>query len=227
MSLPFNQNTRQAIATHISLPPSPLGGPRSPTKSSRPYSPSLLSPGSPHRVPLQSLLPMFSRIEHTTNCPNKAINVGNKIIAPGSTLPTVHRELNCNETCYVQLANMATIAEHPPISASLPSFYTSLQKIFGDQAVDTVDPNTLAQLAAQASSFHPSQESPGTVSQIPPSSPLEVQMDHKPTVQVPDSQNTQDTAMTLVNRQNTDGTGISNSQHAPTSQVLPRRAHFS
>ncbi|RPA95528.1 hypothetical protein L873DRAFT_1931366 [Choiromyces venosus 120613-1] len=157
MSLPFNQNTRQAIATHTPLPLSPLGGPRSPTKSPRPYSPSLLASGSPHGVSLQSLLPMFSRVEHTTNCPNKAINVGNRIVAPGSTFPAVCRELGCNETCYVQLANMAQGRDVPPlINARLPGFRTSLQKIFGDQVVDTVDPDALAQLAAQASSYHPS-----------------------------------------------------------------------
>ncbi|RPA91079.1 hypothetical protein L873DRAFT_1872251 [Choiromyces venosus 120613-1] len=227
MSLPYNQNTRQAIATHILIPPSPLGGPRSPTKSPRPYSPSLLPPGSPHGVPLQSVLPMFSRIEHTANCPNKAINVGNRIIAPGSTFPTIRRELGCNETCYVQLASMAASTEQPPISALLLGFRTSLQKIFRDQAIDAADPEALAQLVAQASSYHPSQESPVTVSQIPPLSLPEAQMDYEPTVQVPDSQNTQDMAMTLGNGQNSDGTGIGDSQHAPTSQALPKRAHFS
>ncbi|RPA96846.1 hypothetical protein L873DRAFT_1791428 [Choiromyces venosus 120613-1] len=225
MSLPLNQDTLNAMAHRTILPPSPLGGPRSPTKSPRPYSPSLLPPGSPHGVPLQNLLPMFSRIEHTANCPNKAINVGNRIVAQGSTFPNVRRELGCNETCYVQLANMAPTTD--AISAPLPGFRTFLQKIFGDQTVDMADQEALAQLAAQASSFRPSQESPITVSQIPPSSPPDTHMDLTPYVQILDSQPITDIAMTLGNGQNSDGTGIGDSQHAATSQELPRRVRFS
>ncbi|RPB01694.1 hypothetical protein L873DRAFT_1886039 [Choiromyces venosus 120613-1] len=226
MSLPLNQDTLNAMAHRTSLPPSPLGGPRSPTKDPRPYSPSLLPPGFPHGIPLQNLLPMFSRIEHTANCPNKAINVGNRIVAQGSTFPNVRRELGCNETCYVQLANTAPAAD-TNIRTPLPGFRTSLQKIFGDQTVDMVDQEALAQLAAQASSFRPSQESPITVSQIPPSSPPDTHMDLTPCVLIPDSQPTTDIAMALGNGQNLDGTGIGDSQHATTSQELPRRVHFS
>ncbi|RPA98735.1 hypothetical protein L873DRAFT_1911937 [Choiromyces venosus 120613-1] len=228
MSLPLNQDTLKAMAHRTTLPPSPLGGPRSPTKSPRPYSPSLLPPGSLHRVPLQTLLPMFSRIEHTASCPNKAVNVGNRIVAQGSTFPNVRRELGCNETCYVQLANMAIAADvNPRISAPLSGFCTSLQKIFGDQTVDMADQEALAQLAAQASSFRPSQESPITVSQIPPSSPPDTYMDLVPYVQIPDSQPMADIAMSLGNGQNSDSTGIGDNQHAATSQELPRRVRFS
>ncbi|RPB03336.1 hypothetical protein L873DRAFT_1787128 [Choiromyces venosus 120613-1] len=116
---------------------------------------------------------------------------------------------------------------NPRISAPLPGFRTSLQKIFGDQTVNMADQEALAQLAAQASSFRPSQESPITVSQIPPSSPLDTHMDLVPYVQIRDSQPMADIAMTLGNGQNSDGTGIGDSQHAPTSQELPRKVRFS
>ncbi|RPA95577.1 hypothetical protein L873DRAFT_1307088 [Choiromyces venosus 120613-1] len=52
-------------------------------------------------------------------------------------------------------------------------------------------------------------------------------MDFPSTIQVPYSQETQDIVMTLRNGQNTDSTGIRDSQHAPTSQALPRRVYFS
>ncbi|RPA98602.1 hypothetical protein L873DRAFT_1790188 [Choiromyces venosus 120613-1] len=228
MSLPLIQDTLNAMAHQTTPPPSPLGGPRSPMKSPRPYSPSLLPPRSPHGVPLQTRLPMFFRIEHTVNCPNKAINVGNRIVAQGSTFFNVHRELGCNKIYYVQLANMApAIDTSLRISTPLPGFYTSLQKIFGDQIVDMADQEALAQLAAHASSFQPPQESPITVSQIPASSPLDTHMNLVLYVQVPDSQPTADIPMSLGNGQNSDGTGIGDSQHAATSQELPRRVRFS
>ncbi|RPA88679.1 hypothetical protein L873DRAFT_1796525 [Choiromyces venosus 120613-1] len=69
----------------------------------------------------------------------------------------------------------------PRIDALLPGFRTSLQKIFGDQAVNTI----------------------------------------------PDSQPTADIAMSLGNSQNSDGTGIGDSQHATISQELPRRVYLS
>ncbi|RPA96369.1 hypothetical protein L873DRAFT_1791701 [Choiromyces venosus 120613-1] len=165
MSLPLNQDTINAMAHWTTLPLSPLGGSRSPMKSPRPYSPSLFPPGSPHRVPLQAFLLIFSKIEHTTNCLNKAINIGNRIVAQGSTFLNVRKELGCNATCYIQLANIASAEDiSPKINAPLLGFRTSLQKIFRGQAVDMVDPEALVQLAAQTSTFRPSQESPITVS---------------------------------------------------------------
>ncbi|RPA97101.1 hypothetical protein L873DRAFT_1791167 [Choiromyces venosus 120613-1] len=52
-------------------------------------------------------------------------------------------------------------------------------------------------------------------------------MDLVPYVQIPDSQPMADIAMSLGNGQNSDGTGIGDSQHAATSQELPRRVRFS
>ncbi|RPA89353.1 hypothetical protein L873DRAFT_1890767 [Choiromyces venosus 120613-1] len=128
----------------------------------------------------------------------------------------------------MQLANMVPAVDvGPRISAPHPGFHTSLQKIFGDQTVNIVDQKALAQLAAQVSSFRPSQESPITVSQIPPSSPLDTYMDLVPYIQISDSQPAADVAMSLGNSQNSDGTGIGDSQHAATSQELPRRLRFS
>ncbi|RPA88828.1 hypothetical protein L873DRAFT_1900622 [Choiromyces venosus 120613-1] len=115
----------------------------------------------------------------------------------------------------------------PRISTPLPGFRTSLQKIFRDQMVDMVDQEALAQLAAQASSFRPSPESPIMVSQIPPFSPPDTYMDLVSYVQIPDSQPTADIAMSLGNGQNSDGIRIGDSQYAATSQELPRRVHFS
>ncbi|RPA97535.1 hypothetical protein L873DRAFT_1790891 [Choiromyces venosus 120613-1] len=110
-----------------------------------------------------------------------------------------------------------TVDMSPRISVPLPGFCTSLQKIFGDQKVDMVDQEALAQLAAQASSFQPSQESPITVSQIQPSSPLDTHMDLVPYVQIPDSQPAADVVISLGNGQNSDSTSIGDSQHVATS----------
>ncbi|KAG0128170.1 hypothetical protein HOY82DRAFT_612231 [Tuber indicum] len=214
--------------------PSPLGGNRSPTKSPRIDSPTFFAPGSPQGVSLGSCLPTFSVIRHAHFCANNLVNVENKIVARGSTFPNVRRSLGCTDNCYVHIQGETagpTIAAPQP---DLPGFRTALQRVFGNETVDAAEPQALAVLALQMadmSSYHPSAESPVTVSQIP-QVPATTQETNEPMELFPSSpplpesrnemetQESQEVAMTLENGKNTDNTGLGDSQHAPTPGEL-------
>jgi len=198
-------------------------------------SPRLLPPGSPLGVSLESKLPMFGTFRHTQNCPNKLVDIGKRIIHPDTSFPQAREALGCTNLCHIQLAN----APEPPrpIAAPTPGFKSALSKVFGDHNVEDIDPQALAEIAALASTYQPTQES--AIAADPASSPPLDMMEHSPTatpspdILVPQTQSTggestQDTAMTLGGGQNTDGTGIGDSIHAPDSSLPEeRRVRFS
>ncbi|KAG0124222.1 hypothetical protein HOY82DRAFT_618138 [Tuber indicum] len=213
---------------------SPLGGNRSPTKSPRIDSPTIFAPGSPQGVSLGSCLPTFAVIKHVHYCANNLVNMKNKIVTQGSTFPNIRRSHGCTDNCYVHIPGETagpTIAVQEP---DLPGFRTALQRVFGNETVDAADPQALAVLALHMidmSSYHPSAESPVTVSQIlqvpattqetnepmelfPSSPPLPESGDE------PETQQSPEVAMSLENGKNTDNTGLGDSQHAPTPEEL-------
>ena len=111
-------------------------------------------------------------------------------------------------------------------------FQTALASIFGDERVNTVDAQALAELAAMASSYQPSAETRNTV-QIPDSQPAgDTVMENTPasTSQelipfVPESP-IPELPMDMGNGQNTEKTGLGDSQHAhstpfPSSVCTP------
>jgi len=100
---------------------------------------------------------MFGSFKHSHYCPNKMIDVGKRIIHPDTTFPQAREALGCTATCHIQLAN----APEPqkPIAAPVPAFKSALSKVFGDHNVDDIDPQALAEIAALASSYQPTQES--------------------------------------------------------------------
>ncbi|KAG0124223.1 hypothetical protein HOY82DRAFT_618141 [Tuber indicum] len=214
--------------------PSPLGGNRSPTKSPRIDSPTFFAPGSPQGVSLGSYLPTFAVIKQAHYCANNLVNVENKIVAQGSTFPNMSRSLGSTDNCCVHIQGETagpTIAAQQP---DLPGFRTALQRVFGNETVAAADPQALAVLALQVtdmSSYHPSAESPVTVSQIPQvpattqetSEPMELFPSSPPLPESgegPEPQESQEVAMVLENGKNTDNTGLGDSQHAPTSEEL-------
>jgi len=184
---------------------------------------------------MESKLPMFGTFRHSHNCPNRMIDIGKRIVHPDTTFPQAREALGCTNSCHIQLAS----APEPPkpIAAPVPGFKSALSKVFGDYNVDDIDPEALAEIAALASSYQPTQES--AITADPASSPPLDMMEHSPTatpspdILVPHTQstdegNTQDTAMTLGGGQNTDSTGIGDSIHAPDSSLPEkRRVRFS
>ncbi|KAG0123629.1 hypothetical protein HOY82DRAFT_618920 [Tuber indicum] len=214
--------------------PSPLGGNRSPTKSHRIDSPTFFAPGSPQGVSLGSCLPTFAVIRHAHYCANNLVNVENKIVAQGSTFPNVRRALGCTDNYYVHIQGETAGPTIAAPQADLPGFRTALQRVFGNETVDAADPQALTVHALQLtdmSSYHPSAESPVTVSQIPQvpattqetNEPMELFPSSPPLPESrdgPESQESREVAMSLENGKNTDNTGLGDSQHAPTPEEL-------
>ena len=222
-SIPALPHSRNHSATPEGSPPQRL-------------SPGLLPPGSPLGVTLESKLPFGATFRHSYNCPNKMVNIGNRIVHPDILYPQAKEALGCLTGCHVQLTNNPT-QNQLTVASPRRGFRTALSKVFGDQAISDIDPQALAEIAAMASSYHASQEF--NIVGDPTSSPLDP-MEHSPTptpdIEVPHTQtssyeDTQDTAMTLESGRNTDGTGIGDSVHAPTQDgstpQKPKSVRFS
>ena len=211
-SIPALPHSRNYSATPEGSPPQRL-------------SPGLLPPGSPMGVTLESKLPFGATFRHAYSCPNKMVNIGSRIVHPDIMYPQAKEALGCLSGCHIQMAGDPAHQDQQPIAAPKPGFRTALSKVFGDHGIQDIDPIALAEIAALASSYHPSQES--AFAADPSSSPPDP-MEHSPTptpdIQVPHTQTseqeeTQDTAMSLESGKNTDGTGIGDSMPAPTSDL--------
>jgi len=134
--------------------------------------------------------------------------------------------------CFVHLGSKAR--PDTPVIATAPrpmGFQTALASIFGDERVNTVDAQALAELAAMASSYQPSPETRSAI-QIPDSQPAgdtAMENDDIPTSAsqelipfLPES-SIPELPMEMGNGQNTEKTGLGDSQHAhlePPSSVL-------
>jgi len=134
--------------------------------------------------------------------------------------------------CFVHLGSKT--GPDAPVIAPAPrplGFQTALASIFGDERVNTVDAQALAELAAMASSYQPSPVNPNNV-QIPDSQPtgdaiMEDTSTPTSTSQelipfVPES-SIPELPMDMGNGQNTEKTGLGDSQHAhsePRSSIL-------
>ena len=183
---------------------------------------------------------MFGIFRHSHNCPNKMIDVGKRIIHPDTTFPLASEPLGCTNMCDIRLAN----APEPPkpIAAPIPGYKSALSKVFGDDNVEEIGSQALAVLASFAPSYQPTQESAITADTA--SSPPLRMREHSPTARPSpdilvlqtrntDEESIQDTAMTRGGGQNTDGTGIGASIHAPntsapeSSPPEERRVRFS
>jgi len=180
---------------------------------------------------LRGCLPAGSSILHASECQNKGINILARTVLPGTTFPDVRLELGCTTMCFVHLGSKT--CPDTPVIAPAPrpiGFQTALAFIFGDEKVNTVDAQALAELAAMASSYQPSPEIQNTV-QIPDSQPAgDTVMENTPasTSQelipfVPESA-IPELPMDMGNGQNTEKTGLGDSQHAhsttPLSSIL-------
>ena len=180
---------------------------------------------------LRGCLPTGSSILHAPECPNKGINILAHTVLPGTTFPDVRMELGCTTRCFVHLGSKT--GPDTPVIAPAPrpmGFQTALASIFGNERVNTVDAQALVELAAMASSYQPSPEIQNTV-QIPDSQPAgDTVMENTPasTSQelipfVPES-SIPKLPMDMGNGQNTEKTGLGDSQHAhsatPLSSIL-------
>ena len=147
---------------------SPAPGPASPRFR-------VLNPGSPFGMALKNCLPGGSSILHASECPNKSVNVLAYTVPPGSTFPDVRLDLGCTTMCFVHLGSKT--GPDTPVFAPAPrpmGFQTALASIFGDERVNTVDAQALAELAAMASSYQPSPVNTDPV-QVPDSQPPKTQ----------------------------------------------------
>ncbi|PWW72498.1 hypothetical protein C7212DRAFT_348119 [Tuber magnatum] len=204
--------------THSPAISSPLEGPR--------ISTSLLPPSSPYGVTLECILPDFSHVVHNRNCQNAIVNIEARVVASGSPFPMVQKDLEYLDTCFVNLANPLQMSPSPTsIQAPLPGFRTALGGVFGNETVDNVDTEAMAELAATASTFHTSQESPVPRSKIPALSPPEI-LDMEMSEEVMSSEqepepSLPDMPMTLEDSRNMDGAGLGDSKHA-TDNAEPK-----
>ena len=206
----------------------------SPSPEPGPASPYVLNPGSPVGMTVRGCLPTGSSILHASECPNKGINILASTVLPGTTFPDVQLELGCTTMCFVHLGSKT--GPDNPVIAPAPrpmGFQTALASIFGDERVNTVDAQALAELAAMASSYQPSPETPNTV-QIPDSQPagdtvMEKTNSSTSTSQVlipfvPES-SIPELPMDMGNGQNMEKTGLGDSQQAhlepPWSVLTP------
>ena len=203
----------------------------SPSPGPGPASPRVLNPGSPIGMTLRGCLPAGSSILHASECPNKGINILACTVLPGTTFPDVRLELGCTTMCFVHLGSKT--GPDTPIIPPTPrpmGFQTALASIFGHERVNTVDAQALAELAAMASSYQPSPDTQNTV-QIPDSQPAgDTVMVNTPTSAsqelipfIPES-SVPELPMDMGNGQNTEKTGLGDSQHAhssnPPSSIL-------
>ena len=149
----------------------------SPSPGPDPASPRVLNTGSPFGMTLRGCLSAGASILRASECLNKGINILARTVLPGTKFLDVQLELGCTTMGFVHLGSK-TGPEIPVIEpAPRPmGFQTALASIFGDEKVNTVDAQALAELAAMASSYQPSPEI-------------------QTTVQIPDSQTAGDTVM--------------------------------
>ena len=153
-------------------------------------------------------------------------------VLPGTKFPDIRLELGCTTMCFVHLGSQ-TGPEFAVIAPALRpmGFQTALASIFGDEKVNPVDAQALAELAAMASSYQPSPEIQTTV-QIPDSQTAGATVMENtpaPTSQelipfVPES-SVPELPMNMGNGQNTEKTLLGDSQHAhsdpPSSNLTP------
>jgi len=194
--------------------------------SSPPHSPSRFSPllgqKSGFGLALGSTLPPNTSILHAPACPNTHIDVLKRMVMPGTTFPQIRLELGCKEQCCVNIGNPGP--HNPPLQTPTPrpmGFQTALARVFGDDSVNAIDAQALAQLAAMASSYEPT---PRTNTQVPDSQPLNL-TSSPPVPASPKSSSSAlipyvpessipELPMDMGNGKNTEGTGMGDSQHA-------------
>jgi len=194
--------------------------------SSPPHSPSRFSPllgqKSGFGLSQGSTLPPNSSILHAPACPNTHTDVLKRMVMPGTTFPQIGLELGCKEQRCVNIG--APSEFYPPLVTPTPRpmrFQTALAKVFGDDSVNAIDAQALAQLAAMASSYEPT---PRTTTQVPDSQPLDL-TSSPPVPASPKSSSSAlipyvpessipELPMDMGDGKNTEGTGIGDSQHA-------------
>ena len=156
-------------------------------------------------------------------------------VVPGSTFPDIRLELGCSTMCFVYLGSKK--GPDAPIMANAPcsiGFQTALASIFGDKRVNRVDAQALAEPPARASSYKPTLETQ-TPAHVPDSQPTrDIAMDtikeplssHALIPFVPRS-SAPELPMDLGNGQNTEKSGLGDSQHAHTENQSSNLTPFS
>ena len=174
-------------------------------------------------------LPAGSSILHSAACPNKGVNLLTRTVLPGSTFPDVRLELGCTIMCFVHLGSKT--GPDTPILAPAPhplGFTSALAHVFGDESVRTIDAQAIAELAAAASTYQPTPKPTTPVTQVPDSQTAEgAPMEMEPTdpgssqvliPYIPES-SAPELPMDLGNGQNTERSGLGDSQHAHSTPL--------